>query len=38
VDGKVDGVQIHMLSYLGRTWGMGEPRFTMNGTIGKAAR
>jgi hypothetical protein len=26
--GKVDGVQIHMLSYLGRTWGMGEPRFT----------
>jgi hypothetical protein len=29
VNGKVDGVQIHMLSYLGRTWGMGEPRFTV---------
>ena len=28
VDGKVDGTQIHMLSYLGRTWGRGDPRFT----------
>jgi hypothetical protein len=28
VDGKVDGSQIHMLSYLGETWGMGQPRFT----------
>jgi hypothetical protein len=27
-DGKLDGVQIHMLSYLGQTWGMGAPRFT----------
>ena len=27
-DGKVDGKQIHALSYLGRTWGMGDPRFT----------
>ncbi len=28
-DGRVDGTQIHMLSYLGETWGMGEkPRFT----------
>jgi hypothetical protein len=27
-EGKVDGKQIHILSYLGRTWGMGEPRFT----------
>jgi hypothetical protein len=27
-EGRMDGVQIHMLSYLGRTWGMGEPRFT----------
>jgi hypothetical protein len=25
--GTVDGVQIHMLSFLGKTWGMGEPRF-----------
>lgn len=26
--GKLDGVQLHMLSYLGRTWGKGTPRFT----------
>lgn len=25
--GTVDGVQIHMLCFLGKTWGMGEPRF-----------
>jgi hypothetical protein len=28
IDGKIDGTQIHMLSYLGRTWGKGAPRFT----------
>ena len=28
VDGKLDGAQIQVLSYLGRTWGRGEPRFT----------
>lgn len=28
VNGKVDGTQIHMLSYLGQTWGRGTPRFT----------
>jgi hypothetical protein len=27
-DGKQDGTQIQVLSYLGKTWGMGEPRFT----------
>jgi hypothetical protein len=27
VDGRLDGKQVHILSYLGRTWGMGEPRF-----------
>lgn len=27
-DGKLDGVQAQVLSYLGRTWGRGEPRFT----------
>jgi alpha-L-fucosidase len=27
-DGKLDGAQIQVLSYLGRTWGRGEPRFT----------
>jgi alpha-L-fucosidase len=25
--GKVDGARIHVLSYLGATWGRGEPRF-----------
>jgi hypothetical protein len=33
-DGKLDGVQIHMLSYLGRTWGQGTPRFTNEQAIG----
>ena len=28
VDGRVDGTQVHVLSYLGRTWGMGAPRFS----------
>jgi len=28
VGGKLDGKQIQVLSYLGRTWGRGEPRFT----------
>lgn len=27
-DGVLDGAQVQVLSYLGRTWGMGEPRFT----------
>lgn len=33
-DGKIDGTQVHMLSYLGTTWGMGEPRFTAEQVIG----
>ena len=34
VDGKVDGTQIHMLSYLGSTWGRGDqPRFTTERVI-----
>jgi hypothetical protein len=32
-DGKIDGVRIHMLSYLGQTWGMGAPRFTSEQAI-----
>ncbi len=28
VDGKIDGTQVHTLSYLGRTWGMGSSRFS----------
>ena len=31
--GKVDGTQIHMLSYLGQTWGIGEPRFTADQVV-----
>ena len=27
-DDMIDGRQIHILSYLGRTWGEGDPRFT----------
>jgi Alpha-L-fucosidase len=27
-DGRIDGTQLHMLSFLGETWGMGEPRFS----------
>jgi hypothetical protein len=27
VDGKIDGVQVHILSFLGERWGMGSPRF-----------
>jgi len=26
-EGRVDGAQLHVLSFLGRTWGRGEPRF-----------
>jgi hypothetical protein len=34
-DGRIDGIQLHMLSYLGRTWGMGDaPRFTDEQAIG----
>jgi hypothetical protein len=34
VDGRVDGVQIQMLSFLGQTWGMGVPRFTAGQVVG----
>lgn len=27
-DGRRDGSQLHILSYLGQSWGRGEPRFT----------
>jgi len=33
LDGKVDGAQIQMLSYLGSTWGRGTPRFTTDEVI-----
>jgi hypothetical protein len=28
VDGKIDGTQVHILSYLGEKWGVGSPRFS----------
>ena len=28
VGGKIDGAQVHILSFLGETWGMGSPRFS----------
>jgi hypothetical protein len=32
--GKIDGAQLHILSFLGETWGMGSPRFTAEQVIG----
>jgi alpha-L-fucosidase len=32
-DGKVDGARIHVLSYLGDTWGKGSPRFSSEQVI-----
>lgn len=31
--GKVDGARIHMLSFLGTSWGMGTPRFTADQVV-----
>jgi hypothetical protein len=33
VGGRVDGTQIHMLSFLGEKWGSGAPRFTTDQVI-----
>lgn len=32
-DGRIDGTQIHMLSFLGEKWGSGAPRFTSEQVI-----
>jgi hypothetical protein len=32
--GRVDGTQIHMLSFLGERWGSGGPRFTSEQVVG----
>jgi hypothetical protein len=32
-DGKMDGTQIQMLSFLGQTWGIGAPRFTADQVV-----
>ncbi len=37
-EGKVDGVQIHVLSYLGTTWGQGAPRFTVEQAVAFARK
>ncbi len=34
IDGKIDGTQIHVLSFLGQKWGMGTPRFTTDQVVG----
>ena len=33
VNGIVDGAQVHFLSFLGKTWGKGEPRFTADQAV-----
>jgi hypothetical protein len=33
-DGRIDGAQLHVLSYLGRTWGLGAPRFPTETVVG----
>ena len=38
VDGRHDGVQVHVLSYLGRRWGMGEPRFSTEQVVNFSRR
>lgn len=37
-DGRIDGTQIHMLSFLGTTWGMGTPRFSTDEVIAYTKR
>jgi alpha-L-fucosidase len=37
-EGKIDGAQIHALSFLGRFWGQGEPRFSDQQIIDHTAR
>lgn len=32
-EGMVDGKQIHVLSYLGKTWGQGDPRFPVEEAV-----
>jgi hypothetical protein len=33
VDGRIDGTQVHVLSYLGSRWGVGEPRFATEDVV-----
>ena len=39
MDGRVDGAQIHFLSYLGETWGKGaKPRFSTGEAVAQSRR
>jgi hypothetical protein len=33
MNGRIDGTQIHMLSFLGEKWGSGAPRFTIDQVV-----
>jgi len=33
VGGKIDGAQIHILSFLGQRWGMDSPRFSKDQVV-----
>lgn len=37
-DGRIDGAQLHFLSYLGATWGQGAPRFSTEQAIAFSRR
>jgi Alpha-L-fucosidase len=37
-DGKVDGAVPHVLTFLGKTWGMGEPRFQSDEAVAWAGK
>ena len=37
-NGKVDGVQVHFLCFLGETWGMGKPRFSTEKVVAASCK
>ena len=37
-DGKIDGAQIHVLSFLGQRWGQGSPRFSTDQVVAWSER
>jgi hypothetical protein len=38
VNGRLDGVQVHILSFLGQTWGTGSPRFSPEQVVAYSRR
>jgi hypothetical protein len=38
LDGKIDGAVPHVLTFLGRTWGLGEPRFQADDVLAWARK